>query len=225
MVGEEAAEQRSDDGRHAEDRADRPLVLSAVAQRDHIGDQRHRRDHQTARADALQTAPHDQQRHVRREPAEERARDEDDRRDLEDDLPAEQVAELADQHRRHGLREQVRRHHPRHVLGAPEVRDDRGQRGAHDRLVEGGQQNAQNDRREDDVPAARIEQRRCAGNLRGGGGLAGSGHLCTFTPPHVTRMREAAGRVSPADPSATPSSARRTPPAPGHPPGPARDTD
>ncbi|CAM5238742.1 hypothetical protein STANM309S_04185 [Streptomyces tanashiensis] len=39
-----------------------------------IGDERHRGDHQTAGADALETAPDDQQRHVGGESAEERSR-------------------------------------------------------------------------------------------------------------------------------------------------------
>ena len=53
VVGEQPAEQRPDHGGDAEDRADRALVLAALAQRDHVGDQRHRGDHQPAGADAL----------------------------------------------------------------------------------------------------------------------------------------------------------------------------
>ncbi len=202
MVGEQPAQQRSDDRRDPEDRADRALVLAPLPQRDDVGDQRHRRHHQAARADALDRPPDDQQRHVRRQPAQERAGDEHDRGHLEDHLAAEQVAELADQHRRHGLREQVRGHHPGHVLGTAQVRHDRGQRGAHDRLVQGREQHAEHDRDEDDVAAPTVQH----GRLDGGGPwrFLGDCHAATITPVHRPRMRGGAARVR-----AGPVSARR----------------
>lgn len=225
MVGEQPAEQRPDHRGHPEDRTDRPLVLAAFTQRDHVGDQRHRGDHQPARADALQPSPDDQHRHIGRETAQERAGDEDDRRDLEDDLPAEEVTELSHQDRCHRLGEQIRGDHPGHMGGAAQIRDDRGQRRAHDRLVQGGQQNPQHDRDEDDVPATRVEHGRRGGTLRGGGGLAGSGHACTLTSAPACRMWGTAGRVSGSARVPTSSSGRRTPPAPAPSPGRARGTD
>ncbi len=66
VVGEQAAEQRAEHRRHAEDRAERALVLAALAQRDDVGDQRGRGDRQAAGAEALHRPPGDQPGHVRR---------------------------------------------------------------------------------------------------------------------------------------------------------------
>jgi hypothetical protein len=52
-VDEKAAEQRADHGREAEYRAEVPLVATAVAGRDDVPDDRHRRDHQPAAAETL----------------------------------------------------------------------------------------------------------------------------------------------------------------------------
>ena len=60
VVGEEPAEQRPDHGGDAEDGSERALVLAALTQRDDVGDQGGRRDHQAAGADALDGAPGDQ---------------------------------------------------------------------------------------------------------------------------------------------------------------------
>ena len=78
-----------------------------------------------------------------------------DQRELEDDLAAVQVAELAVDRRHRGLREQVGGHHPGDVVEAAEVADDRRQRGRHDRLVQRRHQQHEHQAREHDHHAAR----------------------------------------------------------------------
>ena len=73
VLDEEAAEQRADHRRDAEDRAEEPLVLATLAGRDDVADHGHRRHDQPAAADALDRAERDQLPHVLREPAERRA--------------------------------------------------------------------------------------------------------------------------------------------------------
>jgi hypothetical protein len=106
----------------------------------------------------------DQQHHAVGQAAEERADDEDGHAELEHPLAAEQVAELPGQHRRHRLGQHVRGDHPAHVAGPAQVADDGGQRGGHDRLVERGQQQAEQDRDEHDVhlDPGQLERARCA---------------------------------------------------------------
>ena len=53
LLDEDAAEQRSDDARHAEHGAEEPLVAAALAGRDDVADDRLRADHQPAAAEAL----------------------------------------------------------------------------------------------------------------------------------------------------------------------------
>ena len=167
VVGEEAAEQRPEDRRTSEDGADRALVLAAVAQRDDVGDHRGRRHGQPAAADALQRARPDQPGHRLRETREHRGdREEHDAAD-EDRLAPEEVAELAAQDRRDRLGEEVRRHHPAHVLGTTEVADDRRQGGGDDGGVEGREEQAAHDQREGDV-AGRRPERLGVGGLRRG---------------------------------------------------------
>ncbi len=73
----------------------------------------------------------------------------------EDGLAADQVAELADDRRHHRRRQQIAGHHPGLVARAAEVGHHRGQRRRHDRLVQGGQQHAEQDRGEDQVALGR----------------------------------------------------------------------
>lgn len=61
MFGEEAAEERPEDARHAEDRAEEPLVLAAFARCDEVADDGHRQHHEPAAAESLEGAEADQQ--------------------------------------------------------------------------------------------------------------------------------------------------------------------
>ena len=94
VVHEEAAEQRPQHGRHAEDGAEDALVLAAVARRDDVAPHGHGRDDQAAAADALHRTKRDQLEHALGEPAERRADEENHDRRLQDDLAPVEVAEL-----------------------------------------------------------------------------------------------------------------------------------
>ena len=149
VVDEEAAEQRPDDRRDAEDAAEVALVLAALARRDDVADDGERRHHQAAGAEALQRAERDQLAHVLREAAEHRADEEDHDRRLQDLLAAVEVAELPVERAGDRRGEQVGGDDPRQVLDPAEVADDRRQRRRDDRLVERGEQQHEHQRDED----------------------------------------------------------------------------
>ena len=153
VFDEEAAEQRPDHGRDAEDSAEEALVLAALTRRDDVADDGHRRHDQPAATDPLQGAECDQLAHVLREPAEGRADEEDHDRRLEDDPAPVEVAELAVERPDDGRGEQVRGHDPREMLDPAEVADDRRQRRRHDRLVERREQQDEHQRAEDQTDA------------------------------------------------------------------------
>ena len=166
VVGEEATEQRPEDRRSTENRADRALVLAPVTQRDDVGDHRGRGDGQTAAADALQCARPDQPGHRLRQPRQRGGDGEHDDAADEDRLASEQVAELAAQNRGDRLSEQVGRHHPTHVLRAAEIPDDGRERSGDDRGVECRQQDPAHDQAEGDVASSRPERLRVVGCCR-----------------------------------------------------------
>src|SRR5262249_51169984 len=128
VVDEEAAEQRADHRGYAEDRPEEPLVLAALARRHDVADDGDGRDDQAAGADSLERAEGDQLAYVLADSAQRRADQEDDDRDLEDELPSVEVAELAVDRAGDRRREEVCGHHPGEVLDPAEVADDRRQR-------------------------------------------------------------------------------------------------
>ena len=73
LLDEDAAEQRPDDARDAEHRAEQPLVAAALAGRDDVADDRLRADHQPAAAEPLHGPERDQLDHALAEPGEHRA--------------------------------------------------------------------------------------------------------------------------------------------------------
>jgi hypothetical protein len=85
--------------------------------------------------------------------AERRAGQEDHQGDLEHDLAAVKVAELAVHGRHRRLRQQIRGDHPGDVVEASEVADDRRQRRRDDRLIERGHQQHEHQAREHDEDA------------------------------------------------------------------------
>ena len=138
MVGEQPTDQRAEHRRHAEDRAERALVLAALAQRDDVGDQR-RRGHGEAtgargpgrRASAisqvmlLREAARRRRDHERRRPTSWKISL---RPNRSPNLPASTVAIVSAS--RYDETTQVR------CPAAAEVADDRRQRRRDDRLVE-----------------------------------------------------------------------------------------
>ena len=91
----------------------------------------------------------DQHRHVGRQRAHHRAGDEDHDRDQHHDAAAVDVGELAEQRRHRGGGEEIRRHHPRQVLGvgerAPHGRQSRRDDGLLQRRQERRQHHADHD--------------------------------------------------------------------------------
>ena len=155
MVDEEAAEQRPDHGRDAEDGAEVALVLAAFARRDDVADNRERDHHQSAGAEPLQGAEADQLRHRLREAAERRPDQEDHDRGLQHPFAAVEVAELPVERPGDGRSEEIGSDHPREVGDSAEVADDRRERRRDDRLVERGQEQHQHQRGEDRADARR----------------------------------------------------------------------
>lgn len=155
VLGEDAAEQRSEDAGGAEDGAEQPLVAAALAGWHEVADDRHGEHHQPAAAQSLQGAETDELRHVLGDAAEHRAYQEDRDGQLEQLLPPVLVAEFAPERggRRGG--EEVGGHHPGEVVEPAEVADDGRQGGGDDGLVEGGQQHAQQQGPDGDQDAGR----------------------------------------------------------------------
>ena len=105
IVGEETTDERTDHARGTEDGSEESLVATAFARTHDVGDDRLRDDDQSAGTEALQRAAEDELQHRRREAGEHAADHEETDTGLEDDLPSEEVTELAEQRRRDRLRE------------------------------------------------------------------------------------------------------------------------
>ena len=150
VVDEQPADQRPQHGGHPEQRAEQPLVATAVGRRDHVADDRLGADHQPSTADPLQRAEGDQLAHRLAQARQGGADEKDHDGGLEEPLPAVHVAELAPQRRRGRRRQQIGGHDPRQVRGASEVPNDRRQRRRHDRLVESGEQHPEHQGAEDE---------------------------------------------------------------------------
>jgi hypothetical protein len=205
VVDEHPAEQRAHNARHAEDGTEQAHVAAAFAGRDDVADDRLRADHQTTAAEALDRAERDELDHGVAEPGQNRAGEEDHDRGLEEDLPAVLVAELAPQRGRHGGCQQVRGDKPGDVRAAPEVTDDRRQRGRDDGLVQRREQHAEHQRADDEQDRAAAQTRQgavtiarsaCARGQRGAipsrahrrgspGGRARQAHLMSSVPAGV----------------------------------------
>ena len=166
IVGEVPAQQRPDDRRDTEDRAQDALIAAPFPERDHLADQRAGRDRDSAAADPLQGARSHQHGHRMGQPAGHRSDDEEHHRGLEHPFAAEQIPELADQRGDDRRRQQIAGDNPGLTAGVAQVGDDRRQRGGNDRLVQRREQHAQHDRDEDEVAALRADQRAAGRGLR-----------------------------------------------------------
>ena len=100
-------------------------------------------------AQPLHRAERDQRRHAPREPAEDRAEQEQADAEQDHGLAADGVRELGVDGDAHRLRQQVHREQPREAGEAAEVRDDRRHRGGQDRRVDGDQAGGHHDRDQD----------------------------------------------------------------------------
>ena len=143
VLHDKAADQRADHRRQAKHTAEQPLIAPAFGRRDHVGYRRHADDHQTAAAEPLKGAHQHQLRHVLRQPAQRRSREEQQNRDLQHPLAAKQIAELTVQRHHDGGGEDIGRHHPGKLVEAAQLADNGRQRGGDYCLVERGEQHHQ----------------------------------------------------------------------------------
>jgi hypothetical protein len=149
VVRQEPAEARPDQEGDPEDRAEEPLVLAPLGRREQVADDRQGDREEGARAETLQAPEEDQLPHRLAQTREGRADQEEDDAQQQQRPPAVQVRELAvDRHRDRAGHEEDR-DDPGVVVGALELGDDPGKHRAHDRLVQGREEHAQQDREED----------------------------------------------------------------------------
>ena len=161
-VGEESAERRADDRGDGEHRAEQALVLAALARAEEVTDDRERDREDRAGAQALEAAEDDELPHLLGEAAEQRAEEEEADADHDHRPPPELVGELAVDRPAHGRGEQVDRDDPDVVLVARQIGHDLWQRRAHDRLVEGGEEQGEHDRDQDLDPCSMVDVNRGA---------------------------------------------------------------
>ena len=153
-VGDDPADGRPDDRAEAEHRPEEALVLAPLRRREDVADDRERHREQRARAKALDPAEEDELPHLLRQPAQRRADEEDRDTDQEDGPPPIEVGQLAVDRAADRRGQQVRGECPDVDVVAVEVGHDDRQRGPDDRLVQGGEQDAQENREQDLHPHA-----------------------------------------------------------------------
>lgn len=151
---EPAAEERADDGGDPEERTHRTHVLAALTRRHDVRDDRLGQDHESTAAEALHGAPGDELDERAGEPGAGRAEREQGDRDDERPAASDDVADLAVQRHDDGDGQDVGGDDPALVLHAVELPDDRGHRGADDRLVERGQEHGRHEGAEDEPDGA-----------------------------------------------------------------------
>src|SRR6185312_13329647 len=122
------------------------LVAAPLARGHQVADNRHRERHEPARGRALHGPHRDQLGDVGSDAAERGRRQEEDQRDLEQELAAMAVTELAPERRGGGRSDDVGADDPRDVAEAAEIAGDHRQGRRKDGLVEDGGKHGQNDR-------------------------------------------------------------------------------
>jgi hypothetical protein len=148
LIDEKAADQRADDGRDAEHRAEKTLVTAALARRNEVADHGDGNDDEAAAAYAFERAKGDQLHHVLREAAQRGAHEKHRDRHLQHDLAAIEVAEFSIERARDRAGEQIGRDHPGEITQAAEIADHGRQRGRDHGLVERGEPQRQKQRAE-----------------------------------------------------------------------------
>ncbi|OIQ70904.1 hypothetical protein GALL_474820 [mine drainage metagenome] len=166
VFGEDTAEDRSADTRRHPHAAEIGLVLAALARRHNIRNHGLHDRQNAAAAEPLQPARHDQHRHVRRQCAQYRARDEQAHGCDDHGAAAIDVAKRSEHRRDRGRRQEIGRDHPRQAGDIPELPTDGRQRRGDDGLVEGGQKHRQHQAHQDGPDFTR-RQRRAWLNRRG----------------------------------------------------------
>jgi hypothetical protein len=143
LAGEAAAEHRAEDAARAEHRHEPPLVATALPRRHEVADDREGERHEAAGAQPLHRAVGRELVDRAGEAAQDRAHEEDDDRGQVERLAAVLVGQLAVERRRDRRGDEVRRRHPRLRGLAVELVRDGAHRRRDDRLVERGEEHAE----------------------------------------------------------------------------------
>ena len=153
-TGEEAADQRADQARDAEDGEEVALVFRSLTRGEHVAHDGERHGHQTAGAQALDGAEDGEFDHRGREAREDRADDEDDDREDEQRAASVDVGQFSVDRRGDRGDDQVGRRDPRLLAEPVEVVADGADGRADHGLVEGGEEHArhQAEDHEEDLP-------------------------------------------------------------------------
>jgi hypothetical protein len=125
VLGEQAAQHRSQNAAGNPDAAEIGLVLAALARGHHVGDHGLHDRHDAAAAQPLKPAREDQHRQAPRDRAQHRSRHEQAERDDHHDPAAIDVAERAEHRRNGGRSQKVRRDHPGQVGDVAELAAER----------------------------------------------------------------------------------------------------
>ena len=191
LAGEEAADDRAEHARGAEDGEEVALVLGALPRRHDVADDRQREREQAAGAEALDGAEGGELPHRLGEAAQHRADDEDGDRGDEERPAAVEVGQLAVERRADRGGDEVGGRRPRLDRQAVQVVGDGADRGRDDGLVERGQEHAGHQAGQDreDLP---VGQRLGVG--RGSGGRAHEAECSSRVS--VLRVGRAAGAIS-----------------------------
>ena len=148
-VGDDAADERPDERRQPEHGAEEAEVLAALGRRVEVRDDRERDREDGAAAEALEPAEQDELPHLLAEARQGRADEEQAHGEDDDRAATEQVGQLAVDRAADRGRQQVDRDGPGVEVVAMQVGDDPGERRPDHGLVEGEQEQREQDRAED----------------------------------------------------------------------------
>ena len=179
----------------AEDGAEEALVTRPAPTVRRLADPRERDREQRAGAEALEAAEEQELPHRLAQPGEGGADEEDADADDEDRAPAEDVGQLPVDWAADGRGQQVRGEGPDVDVVALEVGDDPRQRGAHDRLVEGREEDAEQHRPQGS-PGGRGGEARSVRRRGPLGGLSQQSWSCSLCEGRVMRARAPVSRRS-----------------------------
>ncbi|MGY3648292.1 hypothetical protein ACVWWR_006053 [Bradyrhizobium sp. LM3.2] len=143
MLGEHAADDRAKNAAHHPDAGEVGLVLAALAWAHDVGDHGLHDRHDAAATQSLKTARKNQHRQVRRDRAQQRARDEQAERDDDHDAAAVDVAQRPEHRRNRGRGEQIGGDDPGEIGDVVELASDGRKRGGDDGLIERSQKHRQ----------------------------------------------------------------------------------
>ena len=149
MVGDQAAKQRAAAAGGGIGRGEVAVIATALLGRDQIGEHDHAHGRQPAAAEAMQDAAQDQDQHVRRQRAHERAGHIGQDRDAQREPASMDVRDLAVERNDRGRCQEIGGDQPGKVVHVAEIAPDRRQRRRQNGLVERAherrQQHAQHD--------------------------------------------------------------------------------